>query len=252
MKDGIRGGHNFQAVGASALADETTEDRKVKDAAIKYLKIAGDTVIDCTPGNCDKNTDLAYGTNTANNNHVDLFVPIHFNKAYASYVGAIGSEVWLNPNNAKGVAIGNRILANLHALGFKNRGCKDGMHLHDIKESNMTAVLVEVCFVEATEDVALYKSLGADRVGKAIAEGIVGHVINEPVPQPTPQPVATKVYKTVVADGGLRVRSGPSTSYAILGKLANGTKVRIGSANNGWTNIYFGDHGGYVSSQYLK
>ena len=30
MKIVIRGGHNFQATGASALIDETTEDRKVK------------------------------------------------------------------------------------------------------------------------------------------------------------------------------------------------------------------------------
>ena len=33
-KVAVRGGHNFEAVGASALIDETTEDRKVKDALI--------------------------------------------------------------------------------------------------------------------------------------------------------------------------------------------------------------------------
>lgn len=31
-------------------------------------------------------------------------------------------------------------------------------------------MIIEVCFVEATEDVALYKRLGYDAIGKNIAE----------------------------------------------------------------------------------
>ena len=38
MKIAVRGGHNFSVRGASGLIDETTEDRKVKDSVIKYLK----------------------------------------------------------------------------------------------------------------------------------------------------------------------------------------------------------------------
>ena len=124
---------------------------------------------------------MNFGADTANNAKADLFSPIHFNKAYDHYVGAIGSEVWLNPNNPIAVATGIRILNNLQALGFKNRGLKDGVngeHLHDIKASNMSAVLVEVCFCEATEYAALYKKLGPDRIGQAIAEGILGHAID--------------------------------------------------------------------------
>ena len=48
MKIAIRGGHNFSVTGASALIDETTEDRKIKDSVIKYLKMAGHEVIDVT------------------------------------------------------------------------------------------------------------------------------------------------------------------------------------------------------------
>jgi len=181
----IRGGHNFQCPGAHALLDETTEDRLVKDAVIKYLKIGGDTVIDATPGNCSGNDDLNFGTDTANNANADLFVPVHLNKAYDTYTGAIGSEVWINPKNPVSVAIGTRIVNNLGYLGFKNRGLKDGInvqHLHDIKATNMSAVLVEICFCEATEDVALYKALGPDRIGKVIAEGILGHAIYSVAP----------------------------------------------------------------------
>ncbi|WP_253198940.1 N-acetylmuramoyl-L-alanine amidase [Clostridium estertheticum] len=183
-KIAVRGGHNFACPGASAIIDETTEDRKIKDVVIKYLKLAGEDTLDVTPSNCGENEDLNYGTNAANNAKADLFIPIHFNKAYDSYNGKIGSEVWLNPNNATSVAVGNRIVNKLEALGFKNRGLKDGIngeHLHDIKASNMPSILVEVCFVEATEDVSLYKKLGADVIGKSIAEGIVGHTIGNAI-----------------------------------------------------------------------
>ena len=178
----LRGGHNLQSPGAHALLDETTEDRAICASAIETLKLAGDHVVDGTPGNCDVNADLAYGTDTANSNNVDLFVPIHLNKAYDTYVGAIGSEVWINPKNPESVAVGTRIVNALQSLGFKNRGLKDGLngqHLHDIRESNMTAVLIEVCFVEATEDVALYKKLGAKLIGHTIAEAIKGYPIGD-------------------------------------------------------------------------
>ena len=39
----------------------------------------------------------------------------------------------------------------------------------------MKAMIVETCFVEATEDVALYKRLGPDAVGKKIAESIANN-----------------------------------------------------------------------------
>lgn len=182
--DVLRAGHNYQSTGANGLISETTEARNVCASAIKYLRAAGDTVIDGTPGNCSVGTDLRFGTDKANNSNADIYGPIHFNNAYISYNGAIGSEVWINPKNAEAVEIGTRILDNLEALGFKNRGLKDGMvqqRLHDIRASNPTAILVETCFVEATEDVKIYKRVGHDAVGKAIAEGILGHAIGTTV-----------------------------------------------------------------------
>ncbi|MBW9157234.1 N-acetylmuramoyl-L-alanine amidase [Clostridium tagluense] len=200
MIDVVRGGHNFQCPGARALLDETIEDRNVCAAVISNLKATGDTVIDATPGNCDEHSDLVYGTNVANNAKANIFVPIHFNNAYKSYTGAIGCEVWINPNSATAVATGTRVVNNLQALGFKNRGLKDGLNgqrLHDVRATSMTTVLVEVCFVEATEDVALYKKLGAERVGKAIAEAIKGHSISGTVAKVTVPVPATRVNNSI-------------------------------------------------------
>ena len=92
MKIAVRGGHTELCTGASALINELTEDRKVKDAVIKYLKQLGHTVLDVTPPinyTSSSGTDLAYGVNKANSWGAELFVSIHFNKAYNSYNGAI-------------------------------------------------------------------------------------------------------------------------------------------------------------------
>jgi len=175
MRMAIRGGHNFLAKGASALIDETTEDRKVKDSVIKYLKELGHTVLDVTPGNMDSDSDLAYGVNKANAWGADLFISIHFNKAYNSYSGAIGTETWVyskTDNITLDEEVGARIVNAIAGLGFKNRGVKESQVLYELRATKMASIIVEVCFVEATEDVALYKKLGPDTIGKAIAEAI--------------------------------------------------------------------------------
>ena len=170
MKIAVRGGHCPKATGASALINELTEDRKVKDSVIKYLKELGHTVLDVTPPDSTNtsSSDLAYGVNKANEWGAELFISIHFNKAYNSYTGAIGSEVCVYSN----FDIAQRVVNGLASLGFKNRGQKVRNNLYELKNTKMKSMIVEVCFVEATEDVALYKKLGSDTVGKAIAEAI--------------------------------------------------------------------------------
>lgn len=175
MKIAVRGGHNFLSTGASGLIDETTEDRKVKDSVIKYLKLLGHEVLDVTPGPCDVNTDLAYGVNKANAWGADLFVSDHFNKAFNSYNGALGTEVWIyskSDNITLDEEVGARIVNAMAGLGFKNRGVKESKELYELRASKMASIIVETCFVEATDDVALYKKLGPDKIGQVIAEAI--------------------------------------------------------------------------------
>lgn len=196
-KIAVRGGHTEKATGASALIDELTEDRKVKEAVIKYLRKLGYEVLDVTPPvnyTSNASTDLAYGVNKANEWGADLFVSIHFNKAYDSYNGALGSEVCVYSEHE----IAQRVVNTLGALGFKNRGQKVRTNLYELKNTKMKAMIVETCFVEATEDVALYRRLGHDKVGQAIAEAIVNGkaventtpVKNEEIIKPVQAPVS--------------------------------------------------------------
>ena len=80
MKIAIRGGHCPNATGAKGLIDELTEDRKVKNSVIKYLKQLNHDVLDVTPpdNTTSSKGDLFYGVNKANNWGADLFISIHF------------------------------------------------------------------------------------------------------------------------------------------------------------------------------
>ena len=186
MKIAIRGGHCPKATGAKGIIDELTEDRKVKNSVIKYLSMLGYDVLDVTPPDyVSSNVDLYYGISKANAWGADLFISIHFNKAFDSYKGAIGSEVCVySPFDTA-----QRVVNGLASLGFKNRGQKIRTGLYELKHSNMKAMIIEVCFVEATGDVALYNKLGHDLIAKTIAESIANNKVNATVVEP---PVITK------------------------------------------------------------
>ncbi|WP_462427206.1 N-acetylmuramoyl-L-alanine amidase [Fusobacterium varium] len=61
-------------------------------------------------------------------------------------------------------------------------------------------------------------------------------------------------YGVVTAKSGLKVRDGAGIKYDELGALPYGKKVEIGfsSEDGKWHNIYFGDHGGWVSADYIR
>ncbi len=195
-KAAVRGGHNFKATGAVGLINEVVEDRKVKDAVIKYLRKLGYEVLDITPDNLDTNADLAYGVNKANSWGADLFISIHFNKAYNTYNGAIGTESWIYKNNST-KEISDRVCNKIASLGFKNRGTKFKTTLYELANTTMPAIIIEVCFVEATEDVEIYKRAGADKIGQVIAEGIANKTI--PVEQ-APIQTENNIYR-IFTDG---------------------------------------------------
>ena len=175
MKIAIRGGHCPKVTGAKGIIDELTEDRKVKDSLIKYLRMLGYNILDVTPPDNTTNLieDLYYGINKANKWGADLFISIHFNNAYNTYNGSLGSEVCVySPFDTA-----QRVVNGLASLGFKNRGQKIRPKLSELKSTKMLSMIIEVCFVEAVDDVSLYKKLGYDKIGKTIAESIANKKI---------------------------------------------------------------------------
>ena len=178
----VRGGHNYYSTGASALINEVTEDRQVKDSLIKNLIALGYDVLDVTPGDMDTDNDLVYGVSKANTWGADLFISIHFNKAYDVYEGPLGTETYIyskNDNITLDNEIALRIVNSIASLGFKNRGVKENKQLYELKATSMASIICEVCFAESVKDVELYRQIGAEHIGKVIAYAIANRSIEK-------------------------------------------------------------------------
>ena len=62
-----------------------------------------------------------------------------------------------------------RVVEEIAALGFKNRGVKIRTDLYVLRRTNSPAMLVECCFVDDKDDVKLYD---AKKMAAAIVDGI--------------------------------------------------------------------------------
>ncbi len=173
MRIGINCGHTVNGQpgsGAVGFINESDETRAVGKRLIALLKQSGHTVYDCTNDYAPStSSNLSQIVDMANNQPLDLFISIHFNAG-----GGKGTEVYTYGGTRHAEAV--RICDTLHALGFVNRGVKDGSSLYVIRHTNAKSMLVEVCFVD-TSDADLYKRLGAQTVAAAIAEAIIGREV---------------------------------------------------------------------------
>lgn len=171
MKIGINCGHTLNGQsgsGASGFINESEETRAVGKRLMTLLVNAGHTVYDCTNDYAlSINGDLAKITELANAQPLDLFVSVHFNSG-----GGRGCEVYTY--GGKVFAEAENTCKNLLALGFINRGVKDGSLLYVIRNTNAKSMLVEVCFVDTKADADLYKEVGARAVAQAIADAVTG------------------------------------------------------------------------------
>lgn len=199
MKIAIAGGHSKAAPGAHGYLDEYTEDRAVASALLAELQRRGVEVTSCTNEKTTQGSELAEECRLANLSGADLFVAIHFNAA-SSTDGTRGVETWFHTGSSaqsKAVAVTNKLAK---ALGLSNRGAKATTGLYVLNHTNMPAILVEVCFVDAQGDANAYRALGAQGVARAIADGILGantvsNTASQPVAKPASQPVAKPTAK---------------------------------------------------------
>ena len=183
----VHGGHakhGAKYCGAVGYCSESLVDRQVKDAVIKYLRVAGHTVYDCTVDSGISQSAIITAIKKKINSYsgVTANISIHLNAASKSKAdGKIkGTECCIySTASSPTVTMASRICKNMNALGFTNRGNKvrtDLGVLKGIKNGGLN-ILVEIFFCDDQDDFNLYSKVGADAIGKAIAEGIVGKTI---------------------------------------------------------------------------
>lgn len=230
MKINIHGGHNRIVPGASSLIDEVTEDRKVKDGVIAKLQAMGHTVHDCTDDDgASQSANLANIVAKCNSHGADLDVSIHFNAGANNPGGngqTTGTEVLVYSKTTAAVPYATAICSAIAALGFKNRGVKERPELYVLKHTKSPAILVECCFVDDADDVALYD---ADKMAAAIVQGITGQAVTDSAQESTTAtPAESDSYPAQFQEwlnsgysGGLTVDGlwGPKTKAAAIKAL---------------------------------
>jgi N-acetylmuramoyl-L-alanine amidase len=179
MKFNIHAGHNPDgkaACGAIGLIKESTAARAVKGEVIKQLAGLGHEVHDCTVDNGTSASDvLTKIVKKCNANKVDWDISIHLNSGAKDAAGngkTTGVEAYIYSETTAGArAKAQSICDAIAALGFKNRGVKVNGNLYVLKKTNAPAILVECCFVDDADDVALFD---AKEVASAIVYGLTG------------------------------------------------------------------------------
>ena len=271
-KYNVHGGHNKKVPGASGILDEVTEDRKVKDAVIKYLKAAGHTVYDCTDdAGTTQPKNLANIVAKCNAHTVDLDISIHLNAG-----GGTGCEVYYTSSKGKTYA-GKVSAAVASALGIKDRGAKESDTLYVLNHTTAPAILVECCFVDNKTDKAAWD---VDKCAKAIVEAVIGKAVSggsgtsgsassgsgNKTTSSTP---SYKVGNTYTLQSNMVVRTGAGTNYRAKkhseltadgrkhdkdknGCLDKGTRITCQQVKKSGSNIWVKCPSGWIAAYYNK
>lgn len=169
MRIGVNCGHTVSGqpgCGAVDLIDESVETRAVGKYLIKFLRDFGHTVVDCTNDYAPStSSNLSQIVDMANKQPLDLFISIHFNAG-----GGRGTEVYTYGGQSFEEA--ENVCKRLQSWGFTNRGIKDGSNLYVICKTDAKAMLIEVCFVDTSSDVELYKQIGPLKLAMSICGAI--------------------------------------------------------------------------------
>jgi N-acetylmuramoyl-L-alanine amidase len=171
MRYGIDIGHNINNdTGALSLRYEDELNMEVGLKVIDKLIQLGNEVVYCTPSEAESLIDsLSKRVSTANANKVDIYVSIHSNAG-----GGRGTEVFAANEMGRKVALS--VVKEIAALGYSNRGVKNGSWLYVIKNTVAPAILIECAFVDSQEDMERFNG---ELMANAIVKGLTGNLLDK-------------------------------------------------------------------------
>lgn len=243
MKIAIAGGHSKSAPGASGYLDEYECDRAFVSQLIPALRSAGFEVVNCTNEAPTSNAELAEECRIANESGADVFLAIHFNSGIGKDTDeTTGTECFYTEGNAEGKRLAATLSANVaSALGIKNRGAKTA-RFYVLRHTKMTALLLEVCFVDDKDDVVRWHATPWTELTSAVVEAFGGNINQAPshaptVPEPA-KPASPHPTPSAEKNGGfggtyecraseLNVRTAPSLSASVVASYRRGERVTL-------------------------
>jgi N-acetylmuramoyl-L-alanine amidase len=149
----ISSGHGLYIRGASGILDEVNEARAVVEAVADNLLSLGVEVVtfhDNTSVSQDEN--LKRIVNFHNSQQRDLDISVHFN-CYEDTDKPMGTEVLYLTQDELAKEVSAAIASN----GFIDRGPKQRDDLYFLNCTDMPSILIEVCFVDSSEDASIYR-----------------------------------------------------------------------------------------------
>ncbi len=170
MKIGLNAGHTLTGPGSGAVGmlTESIETRRVSQALTQMFEAAGCEVADCTVERASsQGAYLSAAVEMANRQDLDWFISVHFNSDAARRGQGVEVYTYKGRQYPDAVAVCEEIAA----LGFKNRGVKEGTGLYVIRKTKAKAMLIEVCFVN-DPDASVYQEK-FDEICRAIAAAVM-------------------------------------------------------------------------------
>jgi len=184
MRFVISSGHGKFVRGAKGLIDEVDEARRVVSKVAALLEENGHQVVTFHDNtSTTQNQNLQTIVNFHNSQTRDMDISVHFN-AYVPTEGARGTEVLYVTQDKAAQKVVNAIALAGHLV---NRGIKKRTDLYFLNKTNKPALLFEICFVDAADDVKNYQQ-HFDTICQAIAN--VPDATKPSPPPDIPQPLA--------------------------------------------------------------
>jgi N-acetylmuramoyl-L-alanine amidase len=179
----ISAGHSARCRGAVGIIDEFDENVRVVNAVAAKLSARGVTVksfIDMDSTTSSENLNRIVDYHNAQTR--DLDVSVHFN-ANQDTSKPVGTECLYVTQIDLAAEISAAIAM---ASGLIDRGPKERTDLFFLNNTEMPAVLIEICFVDSSADVEIYRAK-FDQICGAIADVLGGEQV-QPIPPRPPRP----------------------------------------------------------------
>ena len=196
----------------------------------------------------DPAKNVAGAIRDSNAGNYDVHLALHSNAAPESLAGKLrGIDVYFAPRSGSSEKLANIIANNLksiYPLPDKVRALPTDS-LGEVLRTKAVAVLCELGYHDNYADEAWLKN-NLENIARNIVRSLCDYF-------GIPFVNAGAIRRgTVTTDGSnLNIRSYPSLSGKIIGKMPDGAKVWINGEVNGWYIINYNGINGYASSDYI-